>query len=63
MSVTMGASHTPSASRSRTTASATTFCSSEWWKITDRYCVPTSPPWRLSVVGSWIAKKISRTSR
>jgi hypothetical protein len=29
----------------------------------ERYCVPTSAPWRFSVVGSWTAKKISSTSR
>jgi hypothetical protein len=29
----------------------------------ERYCVPTSLPWRFSVVGSWMAKKISRISR
>jgi hypothetical protein len=23
----------------------------------ERYCVPTSAPWRFSVVGSWIVKK------
>ena len=31
--------------------------------MADRYCVPTSAPWRLSVVGSWMAKKTSRRSR
>ena len=29
------------------------FCISFSKKITERYCVPTSPPCRLRVVGSW----------
>ena len=29
----------------------------------ERYCVPTSLPWRFSVVGSWMTKKISSISR
>ena len=48
-----------SRSRSRIVSSAAACCSSVWWKITDRYCVPTSAPCRLSVVGSWMEKKIS----
>jgi tRNA A37 threonylcarbamoyladenosine synthetase subunit TsaC/SUA5/YrdC len=31
-------------------------------KIAERYCVPTSLPWRLSWVGSWVAKKMSSRS-
>ena len=31
-------------------------------KIAERYCVPTSLPWRLSVVGSCVAKKMSSRS-
>ena len=38
-------------------------CSSSWWKIADRYWVPTSWPCRFSVVGSWMVKKIERISR
>ena len=34
------------------TASASARCSGVWQKITDRYCVPTSLPWRSCVVGS-----------
>jgi hypothetical protein len=29
----------------------------------ERYCVPTSLPWRFRLVGSWMVKKISRISR
>ena len=32
-------------------------------KIAERYCVPTSLPWRLRWVGSWIVKKTSSRSR
>jgi len=33
-------------------------CPPSWKKISDRYCVPTSGPWRFSVVGSWLSQKI-----
>jgi hypothetical protein len=45
------------------TSPATRRCSSECSKITERYCVPTSLPCRLSCVGSWITKNTSRISR
>src|SRR6266702_6305759 len=31
--------------------------------MAERYWVPTSLPWRLSVVGSWIVKNTSSSSR
>ncbi len=31
--------------------------------MAERYWVPTSLPWRLGVVGSWIVKKTARRSR
>jgi hypothetical protein len=37
-------------------------CSAPWKKMAERYCVPTSLPWRLSVVGSWIEKKTPSSS-
>jgi hypothetical protein len=37
---------------SERTASAILRCSGDWAKITERYCVPTSLPWRSLVVGS-----------
>ncbi len=51
-SVTIGADHSRSLSSSAITAVASRCCSSVWQKITDRYCVPTSFPCRLRVVGS-----------
>src|SRR3569832_1851181 len=30
--------------------------------MAERYCVPSSAPWRLSVGGSWMVKKISSSS-
>src|SRR5712675_547190 len=44
------------------TCSAAALWSAEWWKIAERYCVPTSLPWRSSVVGSWITKNTPRIS-
>ena len=41
---------------------ATRSCSGEWKKMAERYWVPTSAPWRLRVVGSWMEKKTSRMS-
>ncbi len=46
------------------TACAVCFCASEWVKIAERYCVPTSLPCRFNVVGSWIrAEKNTCRSR
>jgi hypothetical protein len=59
--VTIGASHT--AAISAITWRAVASCSGEVKKITERYWVPTSLPWRFRVVGSWMVKKISRMSR
>ena len=38
-------------------ASAVARCPSVWVKMTDRYCVPTSLPWRIPCVGSWFSQK------
>ena len=38
-------------------------CSGVWKKTADRYCDPTSAPWRSRVVGSWIVKNTSSRSR
>ena len=38
--------------------SAIFYHSPEQKSTAERYCVPTSAPWRLSVVGSWIVKKM-----
>ena len=38
------------------------FCSSEWKNTAERYCVPTSAPWRLSVVGSCERKNQSSSA-
>ncbi len=61
--VTMGASHTPSRSSSAITSSAARRCSSDSVKTMERYCGPTSAPWRLGVVGSCVAKKMRSRSR
>ena len=45
------------------TSRAVRSCSGEWVKMAERYCVPTSAPWRFSVVGSWMAKKTLSRSR
>src|SRR5947207_2400849 len=45
------------------TASASARCAGVWQKITERYCEPTSLPWRSLVVGSWIEKNTRRRSR
>ena len=41
---------------------ATASCSGEVQKTAERYCEPTSKPWRLRVVGSWQAQKRSSSS-
>src|SRR5580658_6392119 len=38
------------------TASAVAFCASEVVRMMERYCDPTSFPWRFRVVGSWMVK-------
>src|SRR3546814_7897118 len=43
-------------------ARAAAACASSSGKIALRYCVPTSLPWRLSCVGSCVAKKTSSRS-
>ena len=52
--VTIGAGQ-PAAARSMPRRAASS-CSGEAGKIAERYWVPTSLPWRLSWVGSWVAK-------
>jgi hypothetical protein len=52
MVVVMGRFHLPEASTRAFTRSAVVFCSAVWAKIAERYCVPTSLPWQLSVVRS-----------
>lgn len=42
----------------RLTSSATRRCSSLCVRMMERYCGPTSLPWRLGVVGSCSVKKI-----
>ena len=56
MLVVIGRFHFPDASTRAFTRSAIVFCSGVWGKIAERYCVPTSFPWRLRVVGSWSLK-------
>ena len=51
-----------SAGRLASEASTATRCASEVYQMAERYCVPVSPPWRLSVVGSCSCQKRS-TSR
>ena len=43
-------------------ASASARCAWSSGKIALRYCVPTSLPWRLSWVGSWVPRNMSRIS-
>ena len=50
--VVIGRFHLPDASTRAFTRSAAARCSGDCGKIAERYCVPTSLPWRLSVVGS-----------
>ena len=52
MVVVIGCFHLPDASTRARTCSAVRCCSGVWGKIAERYCVLTSLPWRLSVVGS-----------
>jgi hypothetical protein len=52
MLVVIGCFHLPEASTRAFTRSAALFCSGVCGKIAERYCVPTSLPWRFSVVGS-----------
>jgi hypothetical protein len=63
ISVTIGSFQSFCAVSSARTDSAAARCAGDWQKITDRYCVPTSLPWRSLVVGSWIVKKTARRSR
>ena len=43
-------------------SAAASACSGEWVKIAERYCVPTSQPWRFTCVGSCRLQKRSRRS-
>ena len=43
-------------------ASATRFCAGSVKNSAERYCVPSSGPWRLSSVGSWATEKKTRSS-
>ena len=52
MLVVTGRFHLPDAFTRAITRSAVACCSGDCGKIADRYCVPTSFPCRLSVVGS-----------
>jgi hypothetical protein len=53
----MGAGQIFAASSSEIRSLAVFSCSAPWVKITERYWLPTSLPWRFGVVGSWMAKK------
>ena len=59
----MGAPNGFDAFNSAFTASASACCAGGRQKIAERYCVPTSLPWRLSWAGSWRATKTSSRSR
>ena len=43
-------------------ASAAARCVASWTWIAERYCEPTSLPWRIPWVGSWCSQKIRRSS-
>jgi hypothetical protein len=50
--VVTGRGHAPEASTRAITARAVASCSGDCGKMAERYCVPTSLPWRFFVVGS-----------
>ena len=43
-------------------SAAISACSGEWVKIAERYCVPTSQPWRFFCVGSCSFQNVSTSS-